>query len=69
MTTTRSFAWCESCLAHGTRIRATTRSVNPEWSGYALCAICAAEYDSRPPTETSADDDEAAYYVWIGMQS
>lgn len=34
---------CESCEAQS----ATTRSANPDWGGYALCADCAAEYDNR----------------------
>lgn len=38
---------CESCLVAGEHTPATTRSINPEFSGYALCAQCANEYDSR----------------------
>ncbi len=38
---------CESCLENSEHKPATTKSVNPEFSGYALCAECAAEYDSR----------------------
>lgn len=36
---------CESCNEQ----EATTKSTNPDWSGYALCDECAAEYDARPP--------------------
>ena len=35
---------CESCNEE----EGTTRSANPGFSGYVLCAECAAEYDSRP---------------------
>lgn len=34
---------CESCHEKP----ATTHSTNPDWSGYDLCAECAAEYDKR----------------------
>lgn len=48
--------WCESHLEAGERVPATTRSTNPDWSGYQLCAECAAEYDSRPPVESRNND-------------
>lgn len=38
---------CESCLVAGIHTPATTHSRNPDYSGYDLCAECAAEYDSR----------------------
>ena len=38
---------CESCLVAGEHTPATTRSINPEFAGYDLCAECAAEYDKR----------------------
>ena len=38
---------CESCLVAGEHTPATTHSINPKFSGYALCAQCADEYDSR----------------------
>lgn len=38
---------CESCLVAGEHTPATTYSINPEFSGYDLCAECAAEYDGR----------------------
>ena len=39
---------CESCAASGQHgVPATTRSIKAEYAGYALCAECAAEYDSR----------------------
>ena len=40
-------AECESCLVAGKHVPATTRSVNPEFCGYALCSECAEEYDGR----------------------
>ena len=43
----RAGAECESCLASGDHRPATTHSRNPNFAGYALCAECAAEYDSR----------------------
>jgi hypothetical protein len=51
---------CESCLASIQRQEtpATTHSTNPDFSGYDLCAECAAEYDSRP-TEHMAGDAQA----------
>ena len=42
---------CASCAVAGIAAPATTSSSNPEWSGYALCADCAAEYDARSPQE------------------
>lgn len=42
---------CESCQVGGSKVEATTHSVNPEFSGYDLCEECAAEYDSRLETE------------------
>jgi len=44
---------CASCDAAGLDVEATTASVNPDWSGYALCAECAAEYDARSPQEAT----------------
>lgn len=39
---------CESCAEGGIHgVPATTHSKNPDYSGYNLCAECAAEYDSR----------------------
>ncbi|MBW1953636.1 MAG: hypothetical protein JRI66_11235 [Deltaproteobacteria bacterium] len=38
---------CESCLASGRKVPATTRSRNPDYAGYELCEDCAREYDSR----------------------
>lgn len=37
---------CESCLMAGEHTRATCISSSPKWSGYALCAECAAELDN-----------------------
>lgn len=42
---------CESCLVAGEHVPATTRSANPDWSGYALCEECAAEYNQRAPLQ------------------
>ena len=39
--------YCESCLESGKEVPATRHSINPEYAGYLLCDICAAEYDSR----------------------
>ena len=51
MTTTTE---CDLCAAVGQHdVPATTRSRNPDWSGYRLCAECAREYDSR----------EGLYYI------
>lgn len=44
-------ATCESCAVDGRTVPATTRSINPEYSGYVLCEECAAEYDSRIPAQ------------------
>ena len=43
---------CESCAVNGERVPAVGHSINPDWSGYNLCASCIAEYDSRPPVNT-----------------
>ena len=47
---------CESCLVAGEKVPATTRSTNPDWIGYDLCAKCAEEYDSRLPVEATEED-------------
>jgi hypothetical protein len=44
-------ALCESCEEGAIMRLATTKSRNPEFGGYALCAECAAEYDSRMEPE------------------
>ena len=51
---------CDSCLESGQETEATTKSVNPDFSGYDLCDDCAAEYDSRVKAEEHDDieDDE-----------
>lgn len=41
--------YCESCAETGIQTVATTKSINPDFAGYALCEDCAAEYDSRIP--------------------
>ena len=41
---------CDTCAAAGIDTPATTRSRNPDWSGYQLCQPCAREYDFRPVT-------------------
>ena len=41
---------CDSCAVAGIETPATTRSMNPDWSGYHLCRDCAKEYDGRPVT-------------------
>ena len=38
---------CESCAATGRERPATTRTINPDYSRYELCAECAEEYDER----------------------
>jgi hypothetical protein len=35
----------------GIETPATTHSRNPDYYGYELCEECAAEYDSRAPTQ------------------
>lgn len=41
---------CESCAEAGQHgVPATTHSSNPDWSGYDLCAECAAHYDAEGP--------------------
>jgi len=40
---------CESCIIAGIQTPATTHSINPDWSGYDLCADCAAHYDNEEP--------------------
>lgn len=40
---------CASCDAAGLDTEAVTSSSNPDWSGYDLCAECAAELDTIPP--------------------
>ncbi len=52
--------YCESCLATGVKTPATTRSVNPEFSGYELCEECAAEYDSRLQEDYEGHQDGLA---------
>ena len=47
---------CESCLEGGLHTAATTQSTHPDWSGYALCADCAAEYDARPRPDDTEED-------------
>ena len=52
--------YCESCRATGRETPATTRSSNPDWSGYVLCAECADEYNARKtiaPKEPRSEDD------------
>lgn len=49
--------YCESCAESGMQTRATTRSTNPDWSGYVLCEACAAELDTRPPVVYREEDD------------
>lgn len=57
---------CESCNEH----YATTRSTNPDWSGYNLCAECAAEYDARPPVGiVQAVRERVEYRVSDGVES
>ena len=51
---------CESCAVADLETRATTHSVNPDWSQLDLCEECAAEYDSRDRLQTRADDRDAA---------
>ena len=49
---------CESCAASGQYgIPATTRSANPDYAGYNLCAECAAEYNSRIGTVAWREDE------------
>ena len=42
---------CERCLESDIQTPATTQSSNLDYSAYALCEACAAEYDSRQPTQ------------------
>jgi hypothetical protein len=42
----------------GYRVIATTRSTNPDWSGYDLCDECAEYYDSEPPLPIATEDEE-----------
>jgi len=49
---------CASCDAAGLDTEATTTSALPDWSGYDLCAECAAEYDARPRDRRFIDWDE-----------
>ncbi len=51
---------CESCAENGESTPATTRSTNPEWSGYELCAECAAEYNQRAPVNSCKPDGRNA---------
>ena len=44
--------YCESCRVIGEWTEATTKSSNPDWSGYNLCEECAAEYNQRPPVNS-----------------
>ena len=49
---------CESCAVAGREVAAaTTHSVNPDFSGYNLCAECAAEYDGRPLMSMPAEEE------------
>ena len=42
---------CESCASGlSLEVPATTHSVNPDYSEYALCDDCATEYDNRMQT-------------------
>ena len=55
MTSQKEQKDCESCLVAGEHTPATTRSINPDFSGYDLCAQCAAEYDSRYTVKPQAE--------------
>ena len=46
------------CEVPGCDNEATTKSVNPDWSGYEMCQECAAEYDSRKPLICDSSDNE-----------
>ena len=48
---------CESCHENGIITPATTRSTNPDWSGYELCEACARDLDEREPVEADRKGD------------
>ena len=69
---------CDSCLESGQETEATTKSTNPDYSGYDLCDECAAEYDSRIHSDSPTDhlraiigqpysDELCEKYDWAGL--
>jgi hypothetical protein len=67
----RTITLCQGHLQSDPReeVPATTRSVNPDWSGYDLCDECAAEYDARPLTRARAEYDADQLAAYDAAQS